>query len=804
MFMAKYLLFIALTLFTHLAYAQIHLEGHLINEASEPLPFANILVQYEADTSLYKGFISDENGHFAFEIPNDSFLLQFNFLGLHPLTLSADSVQKLEGPITLSPLSNQLTSVEVTAAKPLLQRLEDRLLVQVSDSPLSLGSNTLDILQRSPGIIVDQDGNISINGRSGVRIYLDGKDLRLSGDQLSSFLEGLTASNIERIEIITNPSAKYEAQGNAGIVDIITKKGLLMGTNGSISLSPGLGRYFRWENNISFNHRRKKLNLYGQYNFAKRNQYMEIIIDRKFLENGAPREIIDMQTLFRLPIETHAPRLGLDYEISQNTTVGILVNAFSNITGQISDNEIISRDESSTPKQFQLTDGNTKTNWHQFNSNVNLSHTFSNQGKLKFDLNYARYDNGSDQTFDSRFLRPDETLLLENSLIGNVNGQLDLLGLAIDYSTPLGSNKTFEIGWKNTLVNTDNDLEYFDVENDVTSINEGLSNRFIYHEEIYGAYANLRFKQERWNGSIGLRAEKTAIEGDQRSTDEKFTNNYLNIFPTASINYSLHQNHTLGFSVSRRLDRPGYNDLNPFRFFVNNYTYRVGNPFLTPQFTWSAEVNYTFKQRYYFAINYGLTTDNLNRAIFQEGTEDIVVVKPINIDDLNSLGIVASLPIQFTKKWSSQWNLNLSLNDYQGEIGGFTFDRLNTIFVLNTNHSISLGKGLRIQLGGFYLPSHYASISKIKDISQISVGLQKSILQNRGSIRFNFNDIFYQGYPRGRTVFGRIDDTFISKRDTRFATLAFSYNFGKQTVKSQRRRSTRIEEELQRARQQDQ
>lgn len=802
--MAKYIVLIVLVASALLSHAQINLQGDLINEAGEPLPYANILVQHPADTSLYKGFISDENGHFAFELPNDSFLLQINFLGLSPVMLSADHVQHVETPITLSALSSQLTSVEVTASKPLLQRLEDRLLVQVSDSPLSLGNNTLDILQRSPGIIVDQDGNISINGRSGVRIYLDGKDLRLSGDQLSSFLEGLTASNIERIEIITNPSAKYEAQGNAGIVDIITKKGLLMGTNGSLSISPGLGQYFRWENNLSFNHRRKKLNFYGQYNFARRNQYMEIIIDRIFLENGAPREIIDLQTLFRLPIETHTPRLGLDYEISQNTTVGILVNAFSNTTGQISDNEIISRDGTFTTQQFQLTDGNTKTNWNQLTGNVNISHTFNNQSQLKVDMNYARYDNGSDQTFDSRFLRPDETLLLENSLIGNVDGQLDLLGLAIDYSTPMGRNKTLEFGWKNTLVNSDNDLKYFDVENDVSSINQGLTNRFIYHEEIYGAYATLRFQQKKWNGSLGVRAEQTTIEGDQRSTDEKFTNDYLNLFPSASINYNLHQNHIVGLSLSRRLDRPGYNDLNPFRFFVNNYTYRVGNPFLTPQFTWSAEVNYTFKQRYYFAINYGLTTDNLNRAIFQEGTEDIVVVKPINIDDLNSLGIIASLPIQFSRKWSSQWNLNLSFNDFQGEIGGFAFDRLNTIFVLNTNHSISLGKGLRIQLGGFYLPSHYASISKIKDISQISIGFQKSILQNRGSVRFNFNDIFYQGYPRGRTIFGRIDDTFISKRDTRFATLSFSYNFGKQTVKTQRRRSTGIEEELQRARQQDQ
>jgi hypothetical protein len=257
----------------------------------------------------------------------------------------------------------------------------------------------------------------------------------------------------------------------------------------------------------------------------------------------------------------------------------------------------------------------------------------------------------------------------------------------------------------------------------------------------------------------------------------------------------------VGFNAGRRLNRPGYQDLNPFRFFVNNYTFRVGNPLLTPEFTWSLELNYTLKQRYYFAVNVGHTRNNLNRAIFQEGDEDYVVVKPVNISNLNSLGFIAGIPLNFASWWTSQWNINASFNDFSGTIGGFSFDRLNPIFMFNTNQVFQLGKGYQFQLSGFYLPSHYASISKIEDLSDLSVGLQKKILNDRGWLRVNFSDIFYKRYPRGRTVHGNIDDKFISKRDTRVVTFSFSYNFGKQTVKGQNRRRSGIENELDRARQ---
>lgn len=788
-----------LILQTQSAIGQGVLNGKLIGE-EEPLVGANILVFQLEDSLFLQGAITDEVGMFSIELSSQGpYQIEFSYIGYESKTIAVDAPVNL-GEIILSASSNQLQGVEVVAKKPMIQKELDRLIINVADNVLSSGNSVLEIIRRSPGVIVDQDDLISMSGRNGVRVYIDNRDTRLQGDALANLLRGIPASTIEKVELITNPSVKFEAQGNAGIINIVTKQGKFYGTNGSVTLSPGYGRYFRWENSLNFNHRTAKWNLYGQYGFAKRNQYMEIVIDRIFLEEGQPTSIFDLQNDFRLPIENHTPRLGFDYDISERTSVGVLVSGFANLTGS----ELVSDiDEFDGEKQLlagQTTDGSTVAKWYQFGTNLHFRHIFKDQGTLSVDLDYSSYDNREDQRFDTQFLNEKDVLLNEVLLTGEVDGSFDLRGLSIDYELELNDGVKWELGWKNTDVKTDNDLRYVDQINGVKTPNERLSNHFIYDEQIYAAYTNLSWRRQNWNASIGVRLEQTYIEGDQLTTEVSFENQYLNLFPSASINFTANPKHLFGISVSRRLDRPSYNDLNPFRFFVNTNTFRVGNPFLIPQYTWGMEWNYTYNQRYYIALNYGLTTDNLSRAIVQEGLEQVVVVKPINIDNLRSYAMTLSFPIAFTKDWNSQWNLNLSMNDFNGEITGFQFDRLNPVFVLNTNHSVRLPKGYSLQFGAFYLPPHWGSITQVRLMSQVSVGAQKWIWGGKGSLRLNFNDIFYQGYPRGRTQFGRIDDTFLSYRDTRFATLSLQVNFGKQSVKPQKNRRSKIQNELNRAR----
>lgn len=790
-----------LVVVTYGAHAQKKLTGKVIDVVNEPIAFANIVAKLKKDSTLVKGAISDSEGHFEITI-NDSnaCYLIVSYIGYKTRTIATISSGYL-GSILLEETAEQLQEVAVVSQKPFIQREQDKLVINVENSIVGAGSTTLEVLERSPGIIIDQDDNISLSGRSGVRVYIDNKDTRLQGEQLANLLRSLPSSNIEKIEIITNPSVKYEAQGNAGIINIVTKKGKLYGTNGSLTLSPGQGRYFRWNNSIDFNHRTEKFNLFGQYSFSDMNRYQEIVIDRVFQQGDVPTAFYDLQNDFELPITNHNGRLGLDYNLSERTTMGVLFSGLRSLQKNISTSHVLGFDVARNPTSEELTTTNIESNWNQFTANFNLGQRFKNESSIDLNLDLARYTNGSDQRFVSDFDFFDSNTSAQDILLGDVDGFLNLSGITLDYRLPLKNGNIFEAGWKNTWVTSDNDLKYVNDNSGTITTNTNLSNHFIYDEDIYAAYASFSINNEKWNAQLGLRAENTFIQGNQVTTNTIFENDYLNLFPTASYNYTFNEKHALGVSFGRRIDRPGYNQLNPFRTFVNTNTFREGNPFLQPQFTWITELSYTFKQRYYIALNAGYTNDNLNMAIIRNGDEEVVVVKPINIDKLKSYSLVASFPVKFWNWWQSNWNINASLQDFDGEINGFSFDRNNPVVSMNTNHNFNLGKGYRLQVNAFYLFPHYGTITRAETISAVSLGFQKNILKDKVTLRFNFNDIFWNQYPTGRTQFGNLDDTFTSYRDTRFATLSFTWRFGKQTIQTQRRRQSEIQNELNRARQ---
>jgi hypothetical protein len=783
--------------------AQSSIKGAVVDEFQNPMAYVNITVHKSNDSTLIKGLITDEDGKFEALLNVESLLLKVSYIGYEKKIIPFEGSKDF-GTIVLNPLAENLEGVTIVAQKPFIQRQEDKLIVNVEGSVVSTGNSVMEILEKSPGIVVDQDDNISLSGRNGVRIYLDGKDTRLQGQDLANLLRTLPSSNIEKVEIITNPSAKYETQGNAGIINIVTKKGKLYGTNGSVTISPGHGQYFRWENSLSFNHRTENFNIFGQYSFAKRSQWMKIDIDRAFLDDqGNTDTSYKLRNLFELPIENHSPRIGVDFDASENTSFGILLSGIFNANGSEATNDIRQFNPDGNLLSLQNTLTDVKTNWNQLTGNFNFNHKFKNKSLIDFDFDIARYDNASDEVYDTSFRDAAGQPTSENTLTGDVVGYLDLIGLSFDFELPFENGNKFEAGWKNTWVKTDNDLTYFDIVNGLTSPNEQLTNRFVYNEDIYGAYTTYSINKEKWNVKLGLRGEYTFIQGDQVTTGEVFDSEYFRLFPSLSYNYTLNENNTFGMSLSRRIDRPSYSQLNPFRFFVDTNTFRVGNPLLQPQFTWSAELTYLFKNKYYVAISYGHTTDNLNFGILQDGDNQAVLVQPINIDLMQSYSITASAPVKLANWFQSNINLNASYNQFDGLINGNQLDQSTPVISLSSNHSFSLGNDYQLQLSTFHLFEHYVSITRIDLISAVNIGAQKTFWNGNGTIRLNFNDIFFNQYPVGTTQFGGLNDKFYSYRDSRYATLSFTWRFGKQSVKPAKRRSTGVQEELNRARQQN-
>ncbi|MBX2815734.1 MAG: TonB-dependent receptor [Saprospiraceae bacterium] len=783
-------------------HAQINVSGQVLNDNDQAIPFCNIVVKSLPDSSFVKGELSDEAGLFSFALPNEqTYLIEFDHLGHETKHLTVSKNTKAS--IALSPHAEVLEDVVVTAKRPMFERLSDRLVVQVAQSPLATGGSAMDILQKSPGVSLDSDGNIQLNGRNGVLVQMDGRMSRLSAEQLRNMLEQMPAESIDKIELIHNPSAKYQAEGNAGIVNIITTKGQFYGLNGNANLSLGKSRFWRFNSGVDFNLRSKKYNLYGSYHVAKRNQFMEILVERLFYPGSDRALAFDLENTFKIPVENHLPKLGLDIFPNEKTVIGILYNSNLNLTGQRADNYIYQQNLSDAltdiPPMYTETDN--RTNWYQHSFNFNIKHTINEGQGLEFDFDLADYNNDSDQRFTTSRVGPNQDLQELNRLLGNVDGTLALYAGTLDYYHTLPKGTKIEVGVKYTDVRTDNDLDYLDEVQNIQTTNTNLSNHFIYQEKVSAGYINLSKSLPKFSYNIGLRYEATNIQGNQLTDRTQFENNYNNLFPSVGLSFHSHPDHAFGWSMSRRIDRPSYNDLNPFKFFVNTNTFRSGNPFLLPQFAWRTEINYTLKKKYFFSLAYATIKNNLNRAIIQEGNEEIVSVTPINIGRLNNYALSFNLPIIITKSWSSRWNASMVYGDFDGQVSGLDFDQLNQFYFLSTFHNLTFPKAWRLQLNAFWIPPHDATISTINSISQISLALQKTIWSGKGRLTLNVDDILDTNFPTGRTVFGNIDDRFISYRNNQKVVLGLRYSFGKNSIKPTRRRQSKVQDLMNRARQ---
>jgi len=781
--------------------AQASITGRVIDDNHDPVEFANVVMYAKADSSFIKAEVSNEDGTFVFaSLPNEPSYLELSFIGYELTQYTIEGPGSL-GDLVLPSSSVQLDDITVKASRPMIMRDKDKLLVNVEGNVLSQGNDVLELLSKSPGVIVDYNDNLSLNGRAGVRIQIDGKDTRLQGNDLAGLLKSMSASNIDRIEIITNPSARYEAQGNAGIINIITLQSKFYGTNGRLELSPGHGRHFRWQNSLNINHRRKNMNLYGNYSFAKRNQYMEIIQDRQYFGGNSPDGHLEIQNDFILPIETHNAVLGMDLDLGEYYSLNLQWTGNYRNDGSEVENEILDYNDEELLRSRQSTVSDVYTTWQQNMTSLGIKRSFDNNGKLELTLDGALYKNASEEVYNSSFFNAGDVLQYKDRLDGSVAGDFRLGGISLDYVLNTESKGTFEMGLKTTWVQTDNALEYTNTIDGETTPNTDLSNHFIYNENINGIYASYAMSGEKWNAQWGLRLEDSNIMGNQLTTDSSFVNEYLNVFPSASFNYTINPDNILGLSMTRRIDRPAYSQLNPFRFFVNTNTFRSGNPLLRPQYSWSGEINYTFKQRYYMSFNVAYSKDKLSSGIIRDGDKQLVLITPLNIEEQWNYSLMLSLPVQISKNWTSNWSIHSSFLDFDGLVNGFAFDRSTLIAWINTNHNIEIGKGYRLQFGGFIIPPHYISITKVRTISSVNAGIQKAFMDGKARLRLNVNDIFYDYYPRGYTDFGDIYDEWLSYRDNQVVNLSFSLQFGKMSVRPPSKKRSSVQEELNRARQ---
>lgn len=803
--MKSTLIILALWLCSIPVFSQSSINGTIVNERNEVVPYATMFLKQQSDSSLIKGEVSDENGLFEFlDLKPGAYFIQINYLGYSNWTkeiiIAADQETKLDlGTIQLIPLSSELQTVTVVAEKPFIEKQADKTVVNIENSIIQTGSSLMEVLEKLPGVQVDQDGNIRMRGKQGVIVVIDGKPTGLGGQDLANLLRGMPSANVQKIEIITNPSAKWDAAGNAGILNIVTKKSKQNGSSGTINLSYGQGRYGKYNGAVNYNFKKNKINFFLSYNFSNRKGFNHLDIDRNFFVNDTVRTRFLTNNYIIYPFNTSIVRMGLDYYLSKKTTLSFLgSNIVNGLDATTTSHTNILNEFSQKMNSYEFYQ-TSKELFYNYDFNIQLTHKFDSTGKeLVINLDHVKYWNNADQLFTNLYYDQSNNLDSLYLLTGLQRGVLSLYSIKADYTQSLKKNATLDAGIKSSLVNSDRDMRFYQHESETEVFDSLRSSHFLYSENINAAYISVNKKMKKLTLQLGLRGEHTYAKGKQLLNNVEFTRNYAQVFPTAYINYEFNEKHNVNVNLGRRIDRPGYEQLNPFRNMIDATTYSEGNPFLLPQLSYNTEFSYSYDNSFFITLNYNFTNDNITDVLIQDAATQTTVQTVVNLNKLNFY----SLDLTYSKRLLKWWRMNLNaisyFGQYSGTVNDFTVENGRPSVFFSAGNNFTIKEGFSAECSYRYNYQNLYGVTLMKTTSSLSVGVQKSLLKNRGSLTLNFTDIFWKAYPSGITDFGNVIEYWTAIRDTRVFTAAFMYKFGKGQG-GKMRKTTGADEERNRA-----
>ena len=799
--------------------AQGKISGQIIDDKNKIVEFASVTLLKAKDSTLVKGALSDQNGSFEFEkIPLGNYLVNISQMGYKKFYTPKFSLDSDNPNVKLSNLilledSKQLSEVQVVAKKPFIEQQLDKTVVNVENSIVSAGSTALEVLEKAPGITVDKDGNISLKGKQNVMVMMDGKPTYMSAGDLANLLRNMQSSSLDKIEIMTNPPAKYDAAGNAGVINIKTKKSQNMGLNGSATLGFGYGFYKslpKENGSLNLNYRQGKVNLFGNFSGNNRKNFQINDIRRKFVENGKTLSGFDQIAISDKQNSSFSYKVGADYFIDSKNTVGVLINGMNGNYKELLDNQAIIKNSAGIMDSTSITQGNINNTWGNYSTNVNFKHAIDSTGReWTIDADYARYDTRNNMEYRTSKYDLSNILRQTRNENGMTVSKIDIYALKADLTFPINKTSKFEAGLKSSYVNSNNDMRFEFLTGDLqtNTVDPTRTRDFLYKENINAGYLNYSASIKKLSIQLGLRVENTIGKGTLLGK-ELLDRNYTNAFPSVFLRQKLSAKHQVGMSYSRRIDRPSYEDLNPFLYFLDPYTFQRGNELLLPQFTDALELSHTFMDAITTTVNFSRTNGVMTQILQQNNALKLTYVTRINIGYVDNMGISFSVPVPITKWWFSNTYFNLYNNHYVGDIPKTTIDAQgvsNTIYQpldarattyqLNMTHQFTLPKKFSLELSGFYQSPFIEGQLVGKPMGQVSFGIQKKVLKDKATIKLNVNDIFWTNQFRGTFAFNDIDVQIANKWESRTARMTFTYRFGNNKVASARQRQTGLEAE---------
>lgn len=775
----------------HAQSSRLSVSGKITDSLSnQNLSFATVLLFTDTTRQAIQ---ADQDGNYTFEnLKSGTYSLQVLYLGYReknvgPFQLAA---QSLSMPVSMVTATYSLHGTQVTALKPIIEQTPGKMIIHVSESPLATGNTLEEILRRSPGVRLDDDGNLSLDNKKAM-VYINDRPTYFSASILKNLLLSTAGNAVEKIELIANPTVKYDAAATA-VINIRMKKTGAAGINGSLNLSGGGGRYARYTSGGDLNYRNNKLNIYGNYNYQRNEQYYGNTTNRILLP-----DYIDESNYEVRKKDIHNANAGISYSTGKNSIGLDLKGNFASRDRNTQDQTMF---RSAPAAQFDsLLNLHTvgKANFNNYAANLFYQHIFDSTGtQLSINGDYYRYDQQWSDHFRTSFLDNEMKIFQLPYVIRNTSPvSVYIRSAAADFSRPTKVG-VFEAGLKTVHVKTDSDIRWETRQDDESwAVDASRTNHFIYNEQVNAGYLNYHHQLKKWTVQAGLRVENTHVTGNSITLAQAFKKNYTGIYPGASLQYLLSPSHRLGLSVRRSLERPQYEYVNPFLVFRSKYYYFRGNPDLNPQQTTSVDLSYTFKQHLFATLTFARTNDYIT-GVYESAADKVLIItfKNVQHQDLYNLNVTYSKAV--TKYWTMMHSVQLFLIDYN-----YLNLPLSTskpgVYAMSSN-TFSIPKLFTLEVSGIYSSRSNTGLSNLSSYWMLNAGIQRNILKNRATIKASVNDIFKGQHYTIASIYQQVDIRQHFSFDSRFAMLSFVYHFGNNKIKPRTERQTGIEKEKKR------
>ncbi|MEO7394155.1 MAG: outer membrane beta-barrel family protein [Chitinophagaceae bacterium] len=800
---SSYVLILILLVLNSSALAQSKIHGIVKDGKGDLLANANVLLLNAKDSSLVKGIITTSSGNYAFDNKHTGkFLITSTYIGYAqvytPVFTISNTNESVEiSTITLAENTTKLEAITVAVLKPLFEQKIDRMVINVANSITSAGNTALEVLERAPGVVVDHQNNlIALNGKDGVVLMINGKISHMPLAAVVQMLSGMPSANIEKIELITSPPANLDAGGNAGYINIVLKENNNFGTNGSYSGTLGYGKGLVTGLSLNFNHRKGKINLFGDLSLARIKKPISIVAYSKIINQGSVTETYNDGSRTDTTINFNG-RLGMDYQLNKRTIIGILLSGNERKYTQAESKQSLTV-KNKNPDTLAKFSNSELNNWKNYSVNINAQHNFKEDENFSINLDYIHYINNQPVNYFTTYYNGSGNFVYDQTTRSGKITPITFWVGAINYSGKIGKKITMETGIKETISGFKNDINFERYGQNSWVKDETLSANYKLNENYSAAYVALKLTVNKsTDAKMGLRYEYTNSNLGTTLIKNIVDRHYGKLFPTLFVAHRLNENNTINFSYSVRINRPAFTDLAPFTYYIDANTVLTGNPALQASVTNTIKADYVFKT-YLLSLSYSKEDDAITG--FQPQSDSVtnkVILSPQNLINQKLLNIIVSLPVNVNKWWTMQYNITglwQQVNAlYKKEL--LQFEQIN--FNIYASQNFKLPKQFSIELSGFYQSPSLNGIFVRKAFGSLDFGIKKKLSGKNGAFAFSANNILNTLLFAGSTNLP--EQNLVQNVSVRFSQrtykLTYTRNFGKEKLKGKRDRLTGAEEE---------